>query len=151
MMRRVTIKEAARILGVEPLTIRRRIQRGEIQAEQQPQGGRYIWSVFLDDQAGKRVISAGRLADVLRDRSSDVSADISDVSTGDGPGVEIRLLKEQVRSRDELVETLKERVKAQDWQLGEILSQLREVQVRMLPPPADNRPWWRRLAGSGRA
>ena len=136
---------------MEPLTIRRRIQRGEIQAEQQPQGGRYIWSVFLDDQAGKRVISAGRLADVLRDRSSDVSADIFDVSTGDGPGVEIRLLKEQVRSRDELVETLKERVKAQDWQLGEILSQLREVQVRMLPPPADNRPWWRRLAGSGRA
>ncbi len=45
-------------------------------------------------------------------------------------------LEEQDLSKSDLIELPQDRLKSQDWQFGEVLNQLTEVQARMLPPPS---------------
>ena len=49
-MQRVSIKEAARRLNVSDLTIRRRLNSGELQGVQEPKGKSHIWWVLLSEE-----------------------------------------------------------------------------------------------------
>ena len=46
------------------------------------------------------------------------------------------VLEERDLSKSDLIELPQDRLKSQDWQFGEVLNQLTEVQARMLPPPS---------------
>lgn len=51
MTQRMTVAEAARVLGVSESTVRRRIQRGELRAMQSMGEGRGRWWVLLEEDA----------------------------------------------------------------------------------------------------
>jgi hypothetical protein len=46
----------------------------------------------------------------------------------------VAVLEERNQSKNDLIEMLHDRLKSQDWQFGEVLNQLNDVQSRMLPP-----------------
>ena len=46
-MERLTIADAAERLGVSPITVRRRLKKGELQGEQEPTPQGYEWRVLL--------------------------------------------------------------------------------------------------------
>ena len=48
----------------------------------------------------------------------------------------VAVLEERDLSKSDLIELPQDRLKSQDWQFGEVLNQLTEVQARMLPPPS---------------
>tara|TARA_B100000446_G_scaffold154881_1_gene150911 strand:+ start:67 stop:324 length:258 start_codon:yes stop_codon:yes gene_type:complete len=48
----------------------------------------------------------------------------------------VAVLEERDLSKSDLIELHQDRLKSQDWQFGEVLNQLTEVQARMLPPPS---------------
>ena len=54
MAERVTIREAAQRLGVSPDTVRRRMQRGELEAIQEPRPQGFVWMVELPRPKAKR-------------------------------------------------------------------------------------------------
>jgi DeoR/GlpR family transcriptional regulator of sugar metabolism len=49
-LERVSIKEAARRLDVSDLTIRRRLNSGELQGIQEPKGKSHIWWVLMPEE-----------------------------------------------------------------------------------------------------
>ena len=48
----------------------------------------------------------------------------------------VAVLEERDLSKSDLIELPQDRLKSQDWQFGEVLNQLTQVQARMLPPPS---------------
>jgi excisionase family DNA binding protein len=50
MSREVTVEEAAKLLGVSRDTIMRRIQKGELEAHQEPRPQGHVWRVTIPDE-----------------------------------------------------------------------------------------------------
>ena len=48
----------------------------------------------------------------------------------------VAVLEERDLSKNDLIELPQDRLKSQDWQFGEVLNPLTQVQARMLPPPS---------------
>ncbi|HHZ61059.1 MAG TPA: hypothetical protein EYN53_00210 [Dehalococcoidia bacterium] len=48
----------------------------------------------------------------------------------------VAVLEERDLSKSDLIELPQDRLKSQDWQFGEVLNPLTQVQARMLPPPS---------------
>jgi 5-methylcytosine-specific restriction endonuclease McrA len=68
--RRVTMNEAAEILGVSTEAIRKRVQRGSIENEKGSDGRRYVWITVpdIDPDAGRPQPEPDALTSELRDR-----------------------------------------------------------------------------------
>ena len=68
---RLSKQEAAALLRVSTATIERKIQRGELQAEKEPQGTRYrVWVIFDDDCLVDAAVEAPVEAPLRRDRNA---------------------------------------------------------------------------------
>ena len=117
----VSVMEAATHLGVSTDTIRRRIRNGELQARQEPTPQGYVWRVELPEEAEKAALEATNpaawreLVDVLKD--------------------EVALLREQLAAHQEELASKNKQIE----QLHVLLQQAQAA----LPPPRDNRSWWR--------
>jgi hypothetical protein len=125
-MERVSIKEAARRLDVSDLTIRRRLNSGELQGIQEPKGKSHIWWVLMPEEEPES--EANNLEQELE---------------GNNQG--------EVEALRELVGVLKEQLDTKDKQLETRAREVQELHVLLqqaqaaLPAPRGNRPWWQRL------
>jgi hypothetical protein len=114
----VSVMEAATHLGVSTDTVRRRIRNGELQARQEPTPQGYVWRVELPEEAALETTNPAawrELVDVLKD--------------------EVALLREQLAAHQEELASKNKQIE----QLHVLLQQAQAA----LPPPRDNRPWWR--------
>jgi transposase len=123
-MERVSIKEAARRLDVSDLTIRRRLNSGELQGIQEPKGKSHIWWVLMPEEETES--EAKNLEQEPEGNSRGEVEALRDLVT---------VLKEQLDTKDKQLET-----RAREVQELHVL--LQQAQAA-LPAPKDNRPWWR--------
>ena len=154
MTQRVSKLDAARLLGVSPTTIDRRIQRGELQVEMEQRGTRFrTWVILGDD------VSPWRSPDPPGERPSDRPDERSREQSGERPpeqsAVEVRVLQERVHGLEELADYHRNQLKDADWRYQELVQSLQSSQrtvealTRALPAPAPDtdtarrgRWWW---------
>jgi transposase len=123
-MERVSIKEAARRLDVSDLTIRRRLNSGELQGIQEPKGKSHIWWVLMPEE-----------------ETESEAKNLEQEPEGNSRG--------EVEALRDLVTALKEQLDIKDKQLETRAREVQELHVLLqqaqagLPAPRDNRPWWR--------
>ena len=125
-MPRQSIQQAAATLGVSTTTIRRRIDRGELEIEREGGGHSKIWVIVPDELA----------------RDSD---DVGTLRTA------LAVSEERNRNLEGLIAKLQEDLQLERDRYYDLRQDLTAV-TRMLPPPDDRetytrRPWWRRLVG----
>src|SRR5918999_59018 len=95
-MQRVSIKEAARRLNVSDLTIRRRLNSGELQGVQEPKGKSHIWWVLLpEEEIDSQAESPEQDGELQDDTQGEVAA-LRDL---------VGVLKEQLDIKDKQLET----------------------------------------------
>jgi excisionase family DNA binding protein len=127
-MQRVSIKEAARRLNVSDLTIRRRLNSGELQGVQEPKGKSHIWWVLLSEEEIDSQAESPEQDGELQDDTQGEVAALRDL---------VGVLKEQLDIKDKQLET-----RAREVQELHVLLQQSQAG---LPAPKDNRSWWNSL------
>jgi transposase len=125
-MERVSIKEAARRLDVSDLTIRRRLNSGELQGIQEPKGKSHIWWVLMPEE-----------------ETESEAKNLEQEPEGNSRG--------EVEALRDLVAVLKGQLDIKDKQLETRAREVQELHVLLqhaqstLPAPRNNRSWWQRL------
>ena len=146
---RVTVQEAARRLGVKDDAVRKRIQRGTLDHEKDPDGRVYVYLDETEDDQG---------ADAYRYAAQDASY-VALVAAKDET---IRLLGEQLEEERESRQRA-DMIIAQLTQANAALaSRVPELEAASIDPSylggassatdvaksaVDHRSWWRRLSG----
>ncbi|MBE12193.1 MAG: hypothetical protein CL744_01100 [Chloroflexi bacterium] len=157
---RLSTQEASQKLGVTEHTIRRHLRKGELHEEQIPKQQKFTWVVVVDDNdAGDQpthvdshVVSQGLSPSAQPVQSAtqpEPQPRVQPTSIEPPPllstpqmaelhalRARVAVLEERDLSKSDLIELPQDRLKSQDWQFGEVLNQLTEVQARMLPPPS---------------
>jgi excisionase family DNA binding protein len=127
-VQRVSIKEAARRLNVSDLTIRRRLNSGELQGVQEPKGKSHIWWVLLpDEETDSQAESPEQDGELQEDTQGEVAA-LREL---------VGVLKEQLEIKDKQLETRAREVQ----ELHVLLQQFGTA----LPAARDNHSWWYKL------
>ena len=116
----MTIRQASDHFGMSESTIKRHIQEGRIEAKKED--GHWMFTI---DQG-----EPGTNAQVARS--------IGEQMNGANDGVLVHELRDRIAF-------LEGQIREKDGQLGGAIHAIREMQVQMLPPPKDSRPWWRKL------
>jgi transposase len=122
-MERVSIKEAARRLDVSDLTIRRRLNSGELQGIQEPKGKSHIWWVLMPEEETE---SEAKNQEQEQDSSRGEVEALRDL---------VAVLKEQLDTKDKQLET-----RAREVQELHVLLQHAQT---ALPAPKESHAWWR--------
>ena len=157
----ITVQEAARRLGVKEDAIRKRMQRGTLEHEKDPEDGRVY--VFLDaTQDGSQ--------DTAQDTSEDASYDALVETLRD----QVSYLKAVIQTRDHELEARTEELRRKDHIIAALTERIPELEPpresREFPESASetpedpdtaeprstteepqeqtSRPWWRRMFGS---
>jgi predicted ArsR family transcriptional regulator len=131
---RVTVQEAARRLGITESAVRKRIQRGLVDHDKEPDGRVYIYVDTPDD---------------VRDTFSDNSYPLIVERLEN----EVEFLRRELERRDHLLAAALERIPPQIEAPRETPSEAPEARVTPsepvpnteTPPEAERTPWWRRL------
>jgi hypothetical protein len=159
--RRVTVVEAAAILGVTPDAVRSRLRRGTLKRDEAPDG---TVLVVLEDDAVTADYVDGR--DGRRDETTDRSTDHTTVAYINGLTSKIELLereladwKDEARRKDHLLAAALERIPAIEAP-QETPSEARDSDLTPFEqaamgdiPPGDTEPpraersWWQRWFG----
>jgi excisionase family DNA binding protein len=145
--RRVTVEEAAQLLGIEKGSVKKRIQRGKLRSEKDATGTLYVYvdrsETVQDESAVQSQTDRDELAAELR-RTNELLREV--ISTRD----------EEIRRRDVIISQLTERIPAIEAPREEAESPeaVEEEPERAEPRPATGgaeegtqRPWWRRMFG----
>ena len=128
-MERVSIKEAARRLGLSDLTIRRRLNSGELHGVQEAKGKSHIWWVMMPEEETDAEANNLEQDGQLDDNSQGEVEALRDL---------VAVLKEQLDTKDKQLET-----RAREVQELHVL--LQRAQAALPAPKADRPSWWRRL------
>lgn len=135
-----TVKQAAKALGQSEKTIRRRIKKGEIRAEQV--SGKYGVEYRIKDI---NIISNPKSnRDIMT--GSDTMVNVQGMTRGD-TGVEVLELTRDdamVKALD-MIRELQLEIGKLAAHIGFLQAQLRETQDKMRLLTAPKKPWWRRL------
>jgi hypothetical protein len=123
----VSIKEAARRLGVTEVTIRRRIRDGHLHAHQQPRPQGFTWVVTLPDQGEQSSIPSGQ--------TSDGNDGIEDSRRED-------VLEDIIRRQDETIHHLRHELETRGKEIEQLHVLLQQAQAA-LPAPGGGRRWWK--------
>ena len=142
MAQKLTKMVAAARLDVSQSTIDRMIQRGELQIEKEPHGSRHrIWVMMDDEEADDSANPSREVSDFPPDNSPDPSVP-SDLPSPDVSGeVEVAVLKERLKSLEELADYHRDLLKDSEWRYQQAMEQLSTSQrtveslTRALPAP----------------
>ena len=130
----VTLAEAAHHLGVSVDTVRRRLQKGELQGQQQARPQGFIWLIDIPEETEPSSSVAGSQVD------AEVNSEVS-----------LAACQAEISRLESMVAMLQDRVNAQQEELEARRREVQELHVLLqhaqaaLPAPRDNRPWWQRL------
>jgi excisionase family DNA binding protein len=137
---KVTVPEAAKLLGISEGAIRQRIHRGSLEAEKDDTGRVYV-SLTPEDTQNNGVNTAEtddsvtELVHELRDRIRFLEDELAD-------------RKEENRRKDAILMTLAQRVPELEEASEPRESPVTATEVQgegMVPPEAQRRSWWRRI------
>lgn len=135
---RVTIQEAARILGISEGAVRKRVTRGTLRHDKEDDGRIYV---YLDERARRGV-----------DDVQDAGVDPHSAALISRLEDEIAYLREESRRKDEIImqQAVTMRQLSASAQAPEAPQEPETVQEGEEPPEstggsetADRRPWWR--------
>jgi len=145
--RRVTVEEAAQLLGIEKGSVKKRVQRGKLRSEKDATGTLYVYvdrsETVQDESLGQSQTDRDELVAELR-RTNELLREV--ISTRD----------EEIRRRDVIISQLTERIPAIEAPRDETEAPetVEEGPERAEPRPAageaqegTQRPWWRRVFG----
>jgi hypothetical protein len=130
----VTLAEAAHHLGVSVDTVRRRLQKGELQGQQQARPQGFIWLIDVPEETEPSSSVAGSQVD------AEVNSEVS-----------LAACQAEILRLEGMVAMLQDRVHAQQEELEARRREVQELHVLLqqaqaaLPAPKNNRPWWGRL------
>jgi predicted transcriptional regulator len=138
--RRVTVKEAAELLGISPEAVRARIKRGTLHKEKGADGAVYVR--LDDDRTSDRTSVHDELVEELRDR--------------------VRYLEEESRRKDSIILTMAQRIpeleapaepRESPESVGETPDSTNPRSATKEPQettsrPQEERSWWRRWFGA---
>ena len=165
-MQRVTRQDAATRLHVSEATIDRRIKRGDLHTEQEPQGNRYrVWVLLDEDTVTTPVNNGVHTGDENVDMTADTPADRAETSEETGAngiytnGDALAILRNENDRLRELADYRDKLLKDSEWRYHELLQQLNLSQesnlalIRSLPAaitetappdtaPSRRRGWW---------
>jgi excisionase family DNA binding protein len=138
--RRVTVEEAAQLLGIEKESVKKRIQRGKLRSEKDATGTLYVYvdrsETVQDESAGQSQTDRDELVAELR-RTNELLREV--IITRD----------EEIRRRDVIISQLTERIPAIEAPRDEpeVPETVEEEPERAEPRPATGEalaPAWRR-------
>jgi excisionase family DNA binding protein len=145
--RRVTVEEAAQLLGIEKGSVKKRVQRGKLRSEKDATGTLYVYvdrsETVQDESAGQSQTDRDELVAELR-RTNELLREV--ISTRD----------EEIRRRDVIISQLTERIPAIEAPRDEAEApETVEQEPEGAEPRSDapgrqegaQRPWWRRVFG----
>jgi hypothetical protein len=140
----VTTEVAARSVRVSPRTIRRLIDRGELEARTEGEGVRRKWYVSVDSLHAFRVSQLGEDGSPRTVREEDLGDGIADVIRDMSARLEDRTAEAvEMRTRFELTERTRSTMEAEAERLREENERLRsELEAER------SKGFWRRLFGS---
>jgi hypothetical protein len=124
----VSIKEAAHLLGVTEVTIRRRIRNGDLQAHQQERPQGFTWMVEVPDDMP--LLASDEVA------TPEFHKALQDI---------IRRQDETIAQLHEQLQTKDQQLEAKDRQIGELHVLLQQAQAALPAPKEDRQSWWHRL------
>jgi hypothetical protein len=128
-MQRVSIKEAARRLDVSDLTIRRRLNSGELQGIQEPKGKSHIWWVLMPEE----------------ETDSEANTLEHDGEREDNNQGEVEALRELVAVLKEQLDTKDKQLETRAREVQELHVLLQRAQAALPAPKEDRQSWWHRL------
>jgi excisionase family DNA binding protein len=145
---RATVEEAARLLGIEKGSVKKRIQRGKIRSEKDANGITWVYvdrsETVRDESEIRSETNRDELVAELR-RTNELLREV--ITTRD----------EEIRRRDVIIRQLTERIpaiEAPSEAARESPETVEEAPDRAEPHPATGeaqggvqRPWWRRVFG----
>ncbi len=146
--RRVTVEDAAQLLGIEKGSVKKRIQRGKLRSEKDATGTLYVYvdrsETVQDESAGQSQTDRDELVAELR-RTNELLREV--ITTRD----------EEIRRRDVIISQLTERIPAIEAPRDEpeVPETVEEEPERAEPRSgtsgaqegAQRRSWWRRVIG----
>jgi len=146
VVERVTVPEAAKLLGISEGAVRQRMHRGLLQFEKEENGRVYVYLTPVDTpdnsvKTNDETVDTG-LLDELRDRIRFLEGELEDRKE------EARRRDEEARRKDAILMTLAQRVPEleapHEPQESTVTDSESEAKDAVLPEP-EKRSWWRRL------
>ena len=140
-MKHLTQLEAATRLGVSPSTIDRMIRRNELSIEKEHHGSQYKVRVLIDD-----AVPGGEAAGLANGAGGE-AAGLAAPAGGQPDMIEVTILRERVKSLQELDVYHREQLKEAEMRF-QLLLQTMESLPRALPAPAATKntnsfwSWW---------
>jgi hypothetical protein len=134
-MERMSLKDAAEVLGISEDGVRKRVKRGSIPHNRDEDGKLYVYLDASETEA---------------DASGDASADAPVWELVDQLRSENEYLREESRRKDHIIAGLVERVPALEAapETREASETASEAGVKGDVPEGERRPWWRRWFGA---
>jgi hypothetical protein len=121
-MAKVSIAEAAHMLGMSQDTVRKRLRLGELTGEQVRAPGGFRWLVELP---GENAEPQGQCE-----------------THQEGTTSEVPYVRELIASLQAQIQAQQEELEARRREVEQLHVLLQQAQAA-LPAPRDNRPWWR--------
>lgn len=142
--RRVTLAEAARVLGISKEGVRKRVKRGKLRSDKDPDGRVYVYLPFVGDEVppgpGPGQAAVGELVEEMRERITDLKAQLEAERNAHA---ETRRIAYTLAQRVPELEAAQEPPQAPET--------APEEPTDTNTPPPENEPqrrsWWRRIFG----
>ena len=143
MVERVSVPEAAKLLGISEGAVRQRMHRGQLQYDKDENGRVYVYPTAVDT-ATNDVITDGETAliDELRDRIRFLEEELADRKE------EALRRDEEAKRKDAILLTLAQRVPELEAPSETVQSPTTAAngeEQGIAAPDAENRSWWRRI------
>lgn len=153
--KRVTVEEAARLLGIEKQSVKKRVQRGKLRSERDARGTVYVWvdvsETVRDASEDRSGTERGELVEELR-RQNDYLRGQLDVRAQEIERRDV-IISQLTQATSNLTDRLRELEPAREGhEEAETVEEApEEAEPRSGttgPQEAAQRPWWRRVFGS---
>jgi predicted transcriptional regulator len=139
---RVSVPEAAKLLGISEGAVRQRMHRGQLQYDKDENGRVYVYPTAVDTTNNDVKTADDALVDELRDRIRFLEQELADRKE------EALRRDEEAKRKDAILMTLAQRVPELEAPSETVQSPTPAAngeEQGIAAPDAENRSWWRRI------
>ena len=142
MVDRVSVPEAAKLLGISEGAVRQRMHRGQLQYDKDENGRVYVYPTAVDTTNNDVKTADDALVDELRDRIRFLEQELADRKE------EALRRDEEAKRKDAILMTLAQRVPELEAPSETVQSPTAAAngeEQGIAAPDAESRSWWRRI------
>jgi hypothetical protein len=139
---RISVPEAAKLLGISEGAVRQRMHRGQLQYDKDENGRVYVYPTAVDTTNNDVKTADDALVDELRDRIRFLEQELADRKE------EALRRDEEAKRKDAILMTLAQRVPELEAPSETVQSPTTAAngeEQGIAAPDAENRSWWRRI------